>query len=320
MSARKLVLICLALLAVSACGGGGGSGSGAVSGPAPRLALFTTSNTVTGSEVISDYTVTQACPGCPLQSVIGVYGPDGVAGPVTASTVKVGTNLELDAADFIGESGPYDLYHRSRTFDTGATYLGFPVYNTVTTDARILRSGEDGAAYNYASYGYWEANSSLSAAFPPRTGYTAFGIQPGNVPGVNSASYSGVWDGYLMSGKHLQTSGSYRAHMEGTVALTADFGLKTLVGQLNVAPGSISGGASLAAFQMDTVQVDAGFAGGPIAGQASSAMTYDGQPVTLSGDLGGSFYGPSAAELGAAFVMGAADGSLNMIGGLAAKR
>jgi hypothetical protein len=326
MTVQGVTFTVLALLLAS-CGGGGAGGDCLGSGtcdrgtsPAPRLALFSTPQAISGSQVTAGYTVIQACPTCALQSAIDVFGPTDVGGTATASELDIGAYLSLDADDFVFEYGLYDLYESTETVNTGTTVGGVPVYNTIEIGASVLRAGEAGAAYDYTSYAYWDHSTSLTASFPPTIGYTSFGIQPGDIPTADSASYSGVWEADLLSGAPDAISAAYRAHMSGTASLTASFTAKTLTGSLAVDPSSVSGGAALPNFSIGNIDIDAGFAGGSIVGLASTSIDINGTPTSMEGHMSGQFYGPAAAEVGGVFEMGTESGSLNMMGGFAAKK
>lgn len=156
-------------------------------------------------------------------------------------------------------------------------------------------TGNPRMALTYTSYGAWQTTITNSSSLDVNTTFFVFGVktQQSDLPTTGTATYTTTLDG-LFAG----TTGVYA--LGGSSSFSANFGSGTVSFTMNPTGTHILNGSSKSF--------------GSIAGNgAISAATNDFGASTSTGGsysatLNGKFFGPSAAEMGASFVLNGPDG------------
>ena len=158
-------------------------------------------------------------------------------------------------------------------------------------------AGNTKLALTYASYGGWQSTSTAGASSDISTTFFVYGIKttPSDLPTSGTASYKTTLDGLFAGNGGLYT-------LSGGSAILADFAAGTIDFSMsprgrNIVDGSIKDFGDLL--------------GSGTIGSGTSAFTGTSDLPSVNGysaSLSGQFFGPQAAEVGAAFQLTGADG------------
>ncbi|WP_394652612.1 transferrin-binding protein-like solute binding protein [uncultured Sphingomonas sp.] len=147
-------------------------------------------------------------------------------------------------------------------------------------------------ALSYTSFAEISKTRQFGSSTLTSLDYVVFGVVPprAQTPRTGSASYTGIAYGYGEGG-----SGTYS--LDGTAALSADFAAGNFTSQLTLNARNTTTGAVAALAPI-------GYAG----------SIYNGSTLTGStGEFVGNFYGPNAAEFGAAFSRRVTDATIGIV-------
>ena len=258
LSRTSIVAICIAL---SACGGGGGDDSGSVTTPA-----------VPGTNGL-DY----GNAGQRLSDAEGITITGDAAQLQDGTVAQSPGTITLDAGFFSGaRHGTVTIFGEQVTITDGAGTLP-----STGQDVNLFfdssRSGTYAATLQVATYG-----ASQPDAIDGEIGYV-FGFET-NPAEINAVTGALEYTGEFLAGGLL--NGTTEAEYEGAVTFIADFDDNDVTGRL---VGQIDSATSVNLDLSNGALAGNGFTGG---------LTCDAGCNGSAGNVVGTFYGPSAAELG----------------------
>lgn len=260
----SIVAICIAL---SACGGGGGDDSGGGTTPA-----------VPGTNGL-DY----GNAGQRLSDAEGIAITGDAAQLQNGIVSQSPGTITLDAGFFQGaRDGTVTIFGEQVTISDGAGTLP-----STSQDVNLFfdssRSGTYAATLQVVTYG-----AAQPGAIDGEIGYV-FGFET-NPAEMNAVTGSLEYTGEFLAGGLL--NGTTEAEYEGAATFTVDFGNNTVAGTLE---GQIDSATWVNLDLLDGALAGNGFTGG---------LTCDvGCTDDSAGNVVGTFYGPSAAELGGTLVL-----------------
>lgn len=158
-------------------------------------------------------------------------------------------------------------------------------------------SGNTQLALTYASYGGWQSTSPTGSSSDVATTFFVYGIKtaPNDLPTTGTAAYKTTLDGLFAGNGGLYT-------LSGSSAILADFATGTIDFSMSPRGRNIVDGSAK----------DFGdLLGSGTIGSGTAAFTGTSDAPSVSGysaSLSGQFFGPQAAEVGAAFQLTGADG------------
>ncbi len=274
-------------LTLAACGGG--------SSPSPRITppppppppptpvnasiaaltvdeIFAASSAIISFDLANDGTVSNVA-----------TGQLGITSASHVDYTHTGANFEVEIAH---DGIDMDQAFTADDIDAAASDASFRVYSVASTsrDFIMLIPGDATYGQSYVTLGIWNSPDQNTRDFA--FGSIAFGIKTkgADMPTTGSATFNGLTLGNLVAGTTL-----YR--VSGDVAFSVDFGTNavngtfTNMGKENVQTGAVSAWRNFTS----TGSISTGSL---FSGTAAS------DDAVLSGTLSGSFFGPSAVEIG----------------------
>ena len=309
-------------LMLSACGGGGGGG-GLVSTPPPP-----TTPTPTPTPSSLPPPTVDLLPGkkTPIPSVLATNG-----GPtLNLENVTIPLITTAVTANFSGDAATIDAGATLWAMD-GTKFLDIknPAFvevsyqggtHTLSDGRKLFVHVASNPDLDYTVYGNWWVGTSTANSLTMEDNAAFVGgleTPLANIPTSGSASYRGKVVGQY-SDYYLCSCASFSG-VVGNVSLSANFGNRTLSGlmtQMQVIPDTaLSGFMNDVSFAASFANAHNWFSG--TTGVASSPNTPFALANNASGSIVGSFFGPSAQEVGAAWTL--SDGSRRVIGSFGAK-
>lgn len=216
--------------------------------------------------------------------------------PADSYTLNV-PDLGISTVHFA--AGGYYCYS-SKCGDTGSSSVDLNMADPATTNL------------SWTTYGFWTSRS-YAASGPLTTAafVTGYRTPVGSMPTVGTATYTGAAQGRLMAARDYGYLGVGIDSLSGDATLLADFGSGTLSGSLTNMVGP--GGA------WNNVSLVGAITSGDFTGTAavtSSPGTFGSMSGSATGTFAGSFFGPSAQELGAVWTLH--DGTSTAVGTIGA--
>jgi transferrin binding protein len=185
-----------------------------------------------------------------------------------------------------------------------------------SSTGRVVNALDSSVAWNYQSFGYWLVTTSLSST---TLGAMSFG-SPTAVSNMNPAitGASGTYNG-RSGGAYVDPAGNLFT-FSGTMNSTVDFVGRTITFNSTASQlTSVSGLVVPPSTSILTINTSLTYA--PATNQFSGPVTAAGQGTGLNGTLNGTFYGPTAQEMGGTFSLNAVSPSREaMVGGFGGKR
>jgi hypothetical protein len=292
------------LMGLAACGGGGGGGSGSSAvlptpGPAPSVPFQAPNTTVTYNvDSATAYIINQSVASTTLE-------PSGGGNNIRTSSITVTTNatgaISQLSLSIQSAGGPFFRTYTDigslPTLTLGQLSTLLQAVNTTVGAEGFL--GE-APGLSYSAYGIWASNDTSTSG---RFGAVALGSPTpvGSMPVSGTGTYQGSTLGAGIDG-----AGPYA--LRGNVTMSVNFGTgaatTTISGvqRQNLVTNNVSVGADLVG------------SGTVSANRVSTTLSGGGS----SGDLNGSFYGPSAQEVAGAWRV--TGGGNTAIGSFGAKR
>ena len=275
------------VVGLSACGGGGGGGLvvGSTGGGFTTWGDIQPGTTVTvnGISQEADYS----------------YDEAGLTAPVTVSAVasaraSVGLNLDGELTRFSITTPDTSVTFDAGRGDTIAVADGLVAALTQDLDTAFVGADPIALGWDYQSFGVWLTDAGTGSA---QVGSASFGrVAPvAAIPASGSALYVG-----RLGGVYVNPAGTDSALIVSDLAVTADFGARTL----GFTTGNVSDFDSGAARPDLALRGTLGYA----AGTNGFSGTLTNSAGTMSGPTRGRFYGPAAEELGGVFFMQAESG------------
>jgi hypothetical protein len=279
---------------LAACGGGGGGGGGG-----------TRPDPVTAGDDSGG-----APPPAPLGSPGNPIEQGSSSGIGTTSGIAMGMPSSQSVRVTVPGLGIDETF---ATSDLASTEHGVPVFVHRSGDGtkRTLASyvaGLAGLNLQYSNLGVWD-RTDLATGRVTDVGAVSFGNRTpgGDIPTVGTATYNG-W----LSGVALESGGTYSIFSLANA--TANFGNRSV---------ALSTSQSLKTDRAtNLVASDPGYNLSGTLGYSPGVNALSGTLTTANGKTGaaaGTFYGPSAAELGVTFNL-SSGGSQPFVGGAALKR
>ena len=184
--------------------------------------------------------------------------------------------------------------------------------NTSAT-GRVVNALDPSVVWNYQSFGYWINTTSLSST---AAGAISFGSRT-PVTGLPTTGTTVPYNG-RSGGVYIDPSGNLFTY-SGTMTSTVDFVGRSITFNSNV--GQIIPVAGGVAPANSALNINTTFNYLPGTSQFSAPVNATGQTAGgLSGTLSGTFYGPTAQEIGGTFSLNATTGREAMVGGFGGKR
>lgn len=282
------VILALTSLSLAACGGGGGGDGGGMTNPPPASGNSSLTN-LTASETFSTTAGTISGRLTSATSVDNVSSEQGdIGNDVTVAydvdadsyTVKVRQNNVSSTTAFL----PADI-------NAGSSTANVTEYDrTVNGDDQTLllfNPGNALADLSYVTYGAWQHQHQGTTTLDFDTSFFVFGIRTpsSEMPTSGTADYAAAIDGYW-------TDSSGLSALNGSAALSADFGAGTVDGEFDISGTNVNTAATKA---FDTFTGTADISDNTFSG------ALDGTNTNYSGDWDGGFFGPNAKEIGGSF-------------------
>ena len=252
----------------------------------------------------------------PVQSDINAYSPpqisyDASTQSYTISSATSGYNYSY--------FGPANATLTTANIDSANSNATFTAYTTPTETARILNPGANNPAIQLSYVSFADITQTMPNSFTgttyPVDYFLVFGQTTPSVsmPTTGSASYSGVVYGF---GSYPSLS-TGEVSVGGTGSLSVNFNGGTLSSTLNLTATPVGGGSSQS---MGSFALTGSIYSG------SSTFSAGGSFAGGGAGMRGSFYGPSANEVGAAFRVNATSatasttGPFNVVGAFVGKK
>ncbi|MEO7691911.1 MAG: transferrin-binding protein-like solute binding protein [Sphingomonas sp.] len=297
------------LVVLGGCSGGGGGGVGSTPSPTPAPTPTNTS--------LSDlrYNQTFATDAASGTTVIATPAPALVTGPNTTmrSTIQVryDANSQSYTIDGPGRSQsftPADIQTGSQPGETHYFKNDGSVRDYLTLAVLPYTSNTPN---QYVGLGYWQRNTGSGGV--QNTSYDSFvyGFDtPGAaMPKTGSAGYATDTLGFVT------TPGKAPRAFTGAGTFNVDFGLALFSAQTSVTEYDLTSSETLTGGGLEFSARGHLGSGNGFTGN----FTYSGRDTTVSGTIGGRFYGPGAEEMGASFSADNAAGAA-VTGSLTGKR
>ncbi len=297
---------CVACLFLAACGGGGGGGGGGVTpvaaAPAPAPAAPATNATLTSLQANQSFpNASSAVTATVNSNTNGVSGVGQTASAVEAISIAYDAATQGYTLSGGGQSATF-LPADKDAANSNAVVTSFSKTSGTTENTLVLANGANpGVALTYSDFAVWQrvtSNGSLRTAVNIPL---VFGIPtaPGDMPRTGTASYQSIVSGLWFTPTDIRT-------LSGTGSLSADFAAgSTNVNMSLSGVSAISGASFFIGSVSGTGRIDA--ANAAFSGRLASASAY-------SGAYAGRFFGPGAAEAGAAFNL--SNGAGSVVGGV----
>ncbi|HTS54083.1 MAG TPA: transferrin-binding protein-like solute binding protein [Burkholderiales bacterium] len=175
----------------------------------------------------------------------------------------------------------------------------------------VVNALNSSLAWNYQSFGYWLVTTSISSTV---VGAMSFGSRTpvAGVPIAGSGAYTG-----RSGGAYVDPNGNLFT-FSGTMNSTVDFVGRTILFSSSATQVTAVSGGTLPPSSALTINTSLSYAKGT--NQFSGPVTAPGQGAGLSGTLNGSFYGPTAQEIGGTFSLNTTTSREAMVGGFGGKR
>lgn len=295
---------------LSACGGGGTTGS-VSSTPTPNATPAATptptssGSTTGGNASLTSLQVSESFAGIgTVNRFTANTGTGATSNRQSMSTGPVQVRYDASSGAYTISNGTlpdvvFSASDRSSS-DSTAVITAYAKSSGTKTDHLALfnpGAGNTQLALTYASYGGWQSTNTAGTSADIGTTFFVYGVKtaPGDLPGSGTASYRTTLDGVFAGNGGLYT-------LSGTSAILADFAAGTIDFSMspkgrNIADGSVKDFGDLL--------------GSGTIGSGTSAFTGTSDLPSVNGysaTLSGQFFGPQAAEVGAAFQLTGADG------------
>lgn len=226
------------------------------------------------------------------------YGGDGVAVNTHSTTVRFDAATQsYTLHDYDGDSGYRFSPNEIVTSQSSAAYTSYRDTATGSTLKLLNQSPSNSLiVLSYVTYGKWNIPKAAGETYKFADNYVVFGQKTpsANIPRSGSASYNAILDGSYQRG-----SIAYR--VSGTARYTANFGSATMGVSANPVATPVSGGTAL---QFGTL-TGSGYIY-PNGSGLDPTITF----TAITPYIGttrysskGSFYGPSANEIGGVFTL-----------------
>lgn len=286
---KNYVALLLASAGLAACGGGGGGGGGAAiapvaSAPAPTVTTNATLTNLVASQSFSTV-------GGSLNSFAnsnGSIGPTTLVG-AGAGGVGVSYNASNQSYTITANIGSQTFATADRNAAESNTLITVYSKKNGNVDDQLVMANGGAAGFTYSNFGAWVRTTDNTTSVAAHNSYVVYGIPTAaaDLPRTGSASY-------VTTGGATQVTGNTLRALSGTGSLTANFGAGAVQTSLALGGlGTLNGSANISS-------ADATFSG------AMAGAGYNGA-------LAGRFFGPAAAEVGAAFTL--TNGSTGYIDG-----
>ena len=293
-----------ALVALAGCGGGGGGGSGSAAvlptpGPSPSVPFQAPNTTVTYSvDSAAAYIINQSVASTSLE-------PSGGSNNIQTSSITITTNSSgaMSRMNFAIQS-PGGYY--SASYTNIASFppltLGQLAHLLQVVNSTVGAEGfiGEGPGLSHSAYGLWASNDTSTSG---RFGAVALGNPTplGSMPVSGTGTYQGSTIGAGIDG-----SGPYA--LRGNVTMSVNFGTGAATTTIN--------GVQRQNLVTNNMSVGADLVGSGTVSANRVATTLSGGGS--SGNLNGTFYGPSAQEVAGAWRV--TGGGNTAVGSFGAKR
>jgi len=178
---------------------------------------------------------------------------------------------------------------------------------------RVVNALDPSLGWNYQSFGVWLVTTSLSST---TLGAMSFGSPTlaSNVPTSGSGAYNG-----RSGGAYVDPAGNLFT-FSGTMNSTVNFGTQAIT--FNSTANQITSVSGLVVPPPTNIlTINTSLTYAPGSNQFSGPVTAAGQGTGLTGTLNGTFYGPTAQEMGGTFSLNAVAPSREaVVGGFGGKR
>jgi hypothetical protein len=299
------------------CGGGGGSsggGGGGGGGSSIQTVPFTSWNDLRpNTEIVA-----------PAISTEATYTEN--LAETTTSVGNFTTYTGIEFRETFGADGSVTKASLTTgdgdrlVFDTAQGAAFIPIANGFATAAANADLSEIAIAvepiplgWNYQTFGVWQRSPTQGS--PGRVGAISTGnfTAANNIPNTGSASFIG-----LSSGSYLEPGGATGGLTTANMAVVVDFSNRVAGFATANTVLSRDGGQTFTTFPALDLTGSLQVASGQNL-MSGTVSTTPGSSVSLSGDIYGKFYGPSAQEVGGTFGL-KGTGVQSYVGGFGGKR